>query len=78
MPKILKKYISIDSDILGGTPVVRGTRIPIERLFFLVDQGYDLEKFKVEFPQVNSEVVQGLIAYLMRAGLDAFKKDYKV
>lgn len=75
MPKILKRYISIDPDILGGAPVVKGTRIPVERVFKLVDQGYDLSKFKEEFPQVHTEIIQSLISYLMREGLNAFTKN---
>lgn len=73
----LKNYITIDPDILGGTPVISGTRIPVERLLHLVRQGYDTETLKTEFPQIDSKKIQYLSSYLMEAGLDDFEKAYK-
>lgn len=78
MPKTLKKYIDINPNILGGTPVVAGTRIPIERVYALIKQGYSPQKLEEEYPWVESKKIQFLIAYLMEAGLDAFKKAQKI
>ena len=72
MTQILKKYITIDEDILGGSPVITGTRIPIERLRELVKQGYTTQDLREEYPQVGVKKIQFLIAYLMEAGLYAF------
>jgi len=72
MTQILKKYITIDEDILGGSPVITGTRIPIERLRELVKQGYTTQDLREEYPQVAVKKIQFLIAYLMEAGLYAF------
>ena len=74
MPKALSKYISINSNILGGTPVVVGTRIPVERLQFLVKSGYTTKDLHEEYPHVEIKKIQFLMAYLMEAGLDAFTK----
>lgn len=78
MPAILKKYISIDPQVLGGTPVISGTRIPIERVFQLVKQGYSTQILEITYPQVAPQKIQNIIAYLMQAGLDGFKDAYKV
>lgn len=72
MPKALKKYITIDKEILGGTPVISGTRIPIERIYELVKQGYSTEDLQKEYPHVDTKKIQFLMAYLIQAGLDAF------
>lgn len=72
MTQTLKKYITIDEDILGGAPVITGTRIPIERLRELVKQGYTTKDLRKEYPQVSARRIQFLIAYLMEAGLYAF------
>jgi len=72
MTQTLKKYITIDEDILGGAPVITGTRIPIERLRELVKQGYTTRDLREEYPQVAVKKIQFLIAYLMEAGLYAF------
>ena len=74
----LKKYIVIDPQILGGTPVIAGTRIPIERVKELVRQGYTPATLKKEYPQVEMKKIQEIISNLMEAGLDVFKAKYKV
>ena len=38
-----EKIINIDAEILGGTPVFRGTRVPIESLFDNLEAGMSLE-----------------------------------
>lgn len=77
MTKKLKTYISIDPKILGGTPVISGTRIPIERIYELIKQGYSTETLKSEYPQVETKKIQYVIAYLVEAGLNEFEKNYK-
>lgn len=74
----LKKYIVIDPEILGGTPVISGTRIPIERVQALIRQGYTPATLKKEYPQVEMKKIQDIISYLMEAGLDVFKQTNKI
>jgi uncharacterized protein (DUF433 family) len=42
-------------DILGGTPVFRGTRVPIQALFDYLEGGETLEEFLQGFPSVSRE-----------------------
>lgn len=42
-----------DPDILGGTPVFRGTRVPIQVLFDYLEGGETLEDFLEGFPTVS-------------------------
>jgi uncharacterized protein (DUF433 family) len=44
-----------DRDILGGTPVFRGTRVPIQTLFDYLQGGETLEDFLQGFPTVTRE-----------------------
>ena len=44
-----------DRDILGGTPVFRGTRVPIQTLFDYLEGGETLEDFLQGFPTVTRE-----------------------
>lgn len=78
MPKALRRYVDINPKILGGAPVISGTRIPIERIYHLVLQGYTTETLKKEYPWVDAQKIQYVIGYLMKAGLDEFEKAYKV
>jgi uncharacterized protein (DUF433 family) len=47
--------ISKNRDILGGTPVFRGTRVPIRTLFDYLKGGETLEDFLQGFPTVTRE-----------------------
>ena len=42
-------------DILGGTPVFRGTRVPIQTLFDYLEGGETIEDFLEGFPTVSRE-----------------------
>jgi len=48
--------ITIDPDILGGTPVFKGTRVPVKTLFEYVERDYSLEEFLECFPSVTREL----------------------
>ena len=47
--------IHSDPDILGGTPVFIGTRVPFHTLIDYVEGGYTLEEFLDHFPSVTRE-----------------------
>ena len=49
------KVINIDPEILGGTPVFDGTRVPIESLFDHLEAGVTLDEFLDDFPTVSRE-----------------------
>ena len=42
-------------EILGGTPVFRGTRVPIQTLFDYLEGGETIEDFLEGFPTVSRE-----------------------
>ncbi len=44
-----------DPQILGGTPVFRGTRVPVQTLFDYLEGGETLEDFLDGFPTVSRE-----------------------
>lgn len=44
-----------DPDILGGTPVFVGTRVPFRNLIDYVERGYSLEEFLDARPSVNRQ-----------------------
>ena len=52
----LKDVIVKDPDILGGTPVFRGTRVPLQALFDSIESGETLEEFLEGFPSVSHEM----------------------
>ncbi|MDX2246107.1 MAG: DUF433 domain-containing protein [Bacteroidia bacterium] len=50
-----EKYINISPKILGGIPVFRGTRVPVETLFDHLERGISLADFLEDFPTVSRE-----------------------
>lgn len=48
--------INIDPEIMGGTPVFNGTRVPIQTLFDYIEGGEDLNEFLDDFPSVSKEL----------------------
>jgi len=45
-----------NQNILGGTPVFRGTRVPLQLLFDSLERGHTLEEFLKGYPTVSREV----------------------
>jgi len=46
-----------DPDILGGTPVFKGTRVPFRNLIDYLERDYSVEEFLDAFPSVTREQV---------------------
>lgn len=55
------RVINIDPDILGGTPVFFGTRVPIKNLFDYLETGDSIETFLEDFDSVTKEQVIKLL-----------------
>jgi len=47
--------IKRSEDILGGTPVFAGTRVPVQTLFDYLEGGDSLDEFLDDFPAVSRE-----------------------
>ena len=47
--------INRSDDILGGTPVFAGTRVPLQTLFDYLEAGDTLDEFLDDFPAVTRE-----------------------
>ena len=52
----LNGVITRDPEILGGTPVFRGTRVPFQALLDYIEGGQTLDEFLDDFPTVSREV----------------------
>ena len=53
----LSSFIHTDPEILGGTPVFVGTRVPVRSLFDHLEAGESIEDFLDGFPSVKREQV---------------------
>jgi uncharacterized protein (DUF433 family) len=51
----MSDLINRSEDILGGTPVFAGTRVPVQTLFDYLEEGDTLDEFLDDFPAVSRE-----------------------
>ncbi|MEK6371369.1 MAG: DUF433 domain-containing protein [Acidobacteriota bacterium] len=59
------QIVHSNPEILGGTPVFVGTRVPVQTLLVYLEGGETLEEFLDNFPTVSREQA---IAFLEEAG----------
>ena len=67
----MSKYITVDKTILSGAPVIKGTRIPIERFMFLLKDGYNIDAIHQEYPWVDVETLQGVMDEISQSVITA-------
>lgn len=56
-----ESLIISDPKILNGTPVFKGTRVPISALFDYLSDGLSLEYFLETFPSVSRELATDVL-----------------
>jgi uncharacterized protein (DUF433 family) len=52
---VSRSVIHTDPEILGGTPVFVGTRVPLKNLVDYLEGGHPLDEFLDDFPSVSRE-----------------------
>lgn len=57
MAQSMSPVIHSDPEILGGTPVFGGTRVPFQALIDYLEGGHTLGEFLEDFPSVTQEQV---------------------
>ncbi len=55
--------ITIDPEIVSGTPVFRGTRVPVDALMNNLEAGLTLDEFLDNFPTVTREQVLQILEF---------------
>jgi uncharacterized protein (DUF433 family) len=55
------QLITVNPNILGGTPVFKGTRVPVRTLFEYLERGYSLEEFLECFPSVTKDMARRVL-----------------
>lgn len=58
----VRDIITVDPEILGGQPVFKGTRVPVESLFDHLEAGVSLDAFLDDFPTDSKEQAIALLS----------------
>jgi len=56
-----QNVIEVNSKKMSGTPVFRGTRVPIQNLFDCIEEGETIDQFLDQFPTVTREQVSKVL-----------------
>ena len=65
--------IKVDKEILSGTPVFEGTRVPVSALLDNLEVGVSLDEFLENFPTVTREQAIQVLEYF-KSSLDDLEK----
>jgi uncharacterized protein (DUF433 family) len=65
----LAEIVHSDPEILGGTPVFVGTRVPVRILLDYLEGGEPLEEFLDNYPSVTREQAVGFLEEASKAAL---------
>jgi uncharacterized protein (DUF433 family) len=57
------RVIHCDPEILGGTPVFVGTRVPVQALFDYLEGHHPLDEFLDDFPTVRREQAVAILEH---------------
>lgn len=64
-----EQIISCDREVLGGTPVFAGTRVPVATLVDYLKAGDSLDRFLEGFPTVTREQALAFLDVALEAAL---------
>ena len=59
----MKKLITQNTNILGGKPIIAGTRISVEVILEFLEGGIEIKEMLKEYPYLTKKQIQAAIRY---------------
>lgn len=59
--------IIADPEILGGKPIVEGTRLSVEHILGLLASGMSNQEIIADYPDLSEESIRAVLSYAVRA-----------
>lgn len=59
----MKNLITQDSNVLGGKPIIAGTRISVETILELISSGMEKDEIIKEYPFLTKKQIQAAVSY---------------
>lgn len=66
----LASVISVDRDVMHGTPCFAGTRIPVQTLFDFLETGETIDHFLAVYPYIPREQVMAFLHLSAESAID--------
>jgi uncharacterized protein (DUF433 family) len=70
-------HIEINPEVMGGTPVVRGSRVPVYTVLRLVERGRSIDEVLKELPYLTREGVEAAVIYARSHPRTGRKKSFR-
>ncbi len=70
--------IEVNPKILGGKPVIKGTRIPVYLILELLSAGYDFKRIIEAYPALTEEDIKAAVDYAVQIVKNAEAFEYVV
>lgn len=61
--KALARYVVTDPEVMGGLPVIRGTRIPVYTILGRIEEGETFDEIAADFDHVPREALEAALAH---------------
>lgn len=58
-----KAYIERNPEVMGGKPIIKGTRITVELIMRKMAGGYTVEELLESYPHLKKEQIQASLEY---------------
>jgi uncharacterized protein (DUF433 family) len=65
-----QQYITSDQGVLGGKPVIKGTRLAVELIQGRLADGWTTEMLLKSYPSLQPEHIQAVHAFLLECMVD--------
>lgn len=65
-----QKYIHSDPNIVGGKPVIKGTRLSVEFILDRLANGWTEQAILENYPSLNAESMRAVYAFLLEFAKD--------
>ena len=57
----MSDIIESNPEILGGKPIIKGTRIPVALIYELIGLNYSINQILEEYPHLNKKIILTLL-----------------
>jgi uncharacterized protein (DUF433 family) len=63
MPKEISRGIIVDSRVMAGKPVIKGTRIPVELVLSKLSANHSMDELLSDYPELTTDQIKDCLRY---------------
>lgn len=67
MTNLITKFITMNPKILGGKPIIKGTRISVELILELIRSGMSFDEILKEYPHLKKAQIEATLVFAKHA-----------